>query len=850
LVLDPSFLRAVNTSIIPASDFSHDLGSPTYRWRYGYFAGSVTVASLYVGNTNVIDTYRNLLNIASLTFASRTDDPTLVAGRLWFRSDLRQLRWSPDGTAVKQVYPADWGDITNKPSTFPPSPHTHPRGDITDFWSSPFWNNIPDKPSTFPPSAHASSHKPGGSDPLFPADYSLLPSSDNTYDLGSPTYRWRNLYLAGSLTVPTANVSTLQVGGITVIDSSRNLRNVVSVQSDHLSPGAVFLLAEPVDADSTNTLRSSPDIVLRGKYWTEFGSADFDASIRHVMTGGAILSKLSFMFGGSEKAYIDSSGNVNVASLLVGGTTVIGSDRSLRNIVGVAQSLLPSSDNTYDLGSSTYRWRNAYLSGSLTVAGTANVGSLQIAGTTVITSGRVLQNIASIGQTLTPSADNTYDLGSSSYRWRNLYLGGALVVAGAANVGSLQIGGTTVIDSSRNVINAMSVTSTTLSPGTDFLIAQPYDASSAITLRNSPDIVLRGKYWTGTSSATYDAEIRHVMTSTVPSSKLSFMFGGVEMAFIASDGSMNIGSLLVGGTTVIDSFRNLQNVNWISGVMRRDTGQEIFRCQNNDSQTFYFALRNAGDTGARDHRFAPLNDFFGGWGTSSNRWYNLISIIMHTWELDFRGPTSSYLPLDPNTHHSLTPYTDGYSFIGTATERFYYIRGLYVVSGDIGFEDRRCLVCGREFKEGDAVVLKVRKVDEENMQVLAVPVHAECNPHPLDPELLREHEKLLTPNRSGVRHELNPPGPGEFEVVSVTVEDENTMMVNVVYGDGKALSFPAPVDADEETITKLANEYYNIVKGREADREAKIARGRAKLKREWRGYKGKIAIREGDLTKR
>jgi hypothetical protein len=743
----------------------------------------------------------------------------------------------------------------------------------------------------------------------------ILPASDNTYDLGSSSYRWRSLYLAGSLTVPTANVSTLQVGGITVIDSSRNLRNVVSVQSYPLSPGAVFLLAQPVDADSTNTLRSSPDIVLRAKYWTEFGSVDFDASIRHVMLGGAILSKLSFMFGGSEKAYIDSSGNVNVASLLVGGTTVIDSGRSLRNIAGVAQSLLPSSDNTYDLGSSSYRWRNAYLSGSLTVP-TANVSSLQVGGTTVIDSSRNLLNVVTetltgltadptlaVGKiwfrsdlkqlrlspdgtavkqvypadwgditnkpstfppsahasshkpggsdplfpadySLLPSSDNTYDLGSSSYRWRNLYLSGALVVAGAANVGLLQVGGTTVIDSGRNVVNIVSVNSSLLSPGQVFLLAQPVDADSTNTLRSSPDIVLRAKYWTGTASASLDASIRHTIVSTAPLSKLSFMFGGVERAFIVSDGSMNIGSLLVGGTTVIDSSRNLQNVNWISGVIRRDTGQEIFRCQNDIVQVFNFALRNAADTATRDHYFAPLNDVCGYWGHPTNRWSGIFTYVLYTWGLKIYGDGISYMPADSYTHHTLRPGTDGYGYIGTSLYRFYYIRGVNVIAGDIGFEDRRCLVCGREFKEGDAVVLKVRKVDGENMQVLAVPVHAECNPHPLDPELLREHEKMLTPNRSGVRYELNPPGPGEFEVVSVTVMNEDTMMVNVVYGDGTTVSFPAPVDADEETITKLASEYYNLVKSKEADMEAKIARGRAKLKREWRGFKAKLVERE------
>jgi len=44
--------------------------------------------------------------------------------------------------------------------------HKHVRNDILDFFSTPFWGNIPDKPSTFPPSAHANTHQSGGSDAL------------------------------------------------------------------------------------------------------------------------------------------------------------------------------------------------------------------------------------------------------------------------------------------------------------------------------------------------------------------------------------------------------------------------------------------------------------------------------------------------------------------------------------------------------------------------------------------------------------------------------------------------------------------------------------------------------------
>jgi len=89
-----------------------------------------------------------------ITLPSLTSDPSLAKGKIWFRGDLGQLRISPDGSNVKQVYPAYWNDIQGKPSTYPPSSHTHSRSEITDFWSSPFWQNIPDKPSAFPPEEH------------------------------------------------------------------------------------------------------------------------------------------------------------------------------------------------------------------------------------------------------------------------------------------------------------------------------------------------------------------------------------------------------------------------------------------------------------------------------------------------------------------------------------------------------------------------------------------------------------------------------------------------------------------------------------------------------------------------
>jgi len=68
------------------------------------------------------------------------------------------------------------------------------------------------------------------------------------------------------------------------------------------------------------------------------------------------------------------------------------------------------------VGTSTLRWANVW-SVLLNVANIANVGSLQVGGTTVIDSSRKLQNIASVATNLNPDADNTRALGSGSYRY-------------------------------------------------------------------------------------------------------------------------------------------------------------------------------------------------------------------------------------------------------------------------------------------------------------------------------------------------------------------------------------------------------------------------------------------------
>jgi hypothetical protein len=189
-----------------------------------------------------------------------TSAPTGAAERAYVDSTNLYVH---DGTSWILRATKDWNSLINKPSTFPPSAHTHSRSDVTDFWSSPFWNNIPDKPSTFPPSAHASSHEYGGSDLVRNLDYlairgttvvdsgrklvgvtsvgqSLNPDADNSRALGSGSFRYAgfvavngyvdNLYSSagGAPNFPAG----IAVNGMIIISSAALLQNLVGVNQN------------------------------------------------------------------------------------------------------------------------------------------------------------------------------------------------------------------------------------------------------------------------------------------------------------------------------------------------------------------------------------------------------------------------------------------------------------------------------------------------------------------------------------------------------------------------------------------------------------------------------------------
>jgi len=98
-------------------------------------------------------------------------------------------------------------------------------------------------------------------------------------------------------------------------------------------------------------------------------------------------------------------------------------------------ALVPHADSDLDLGTSSKYFKNAYID-SITTTGNVGVGgNLTVTGTTTFNGGTITlgdaaaDNVvfgADVNSSVIPNTDDTFDLGSASQQWRNVYVDGTV----------------------------------------------------------------------------------------------------------------------------------------------------------------------------------------------------------------------------------------------------------------------------------------------------------------------------------------------------------------------------------------------------------------------------------------
>jgi len=255
-------------------------------------------------------------------------------------------------------------------------------------------------------------------------DGHLLPMLGNQ-DLGSSTYKWRNGYFAGELSVDggvttggdllhssgnakiewdsdwsillnlggwsevasyktahvCSNVYYNKAGTLNLIDTGKPSW-ILRVSSDQdnarisRAPAGSTAYTDLLKLDNAGNLTIRGNIYLPGSASIRSGRIELDLwSGDYAQIGTYHPDVEGILFWDrydGKRLYIDAG------SLRIGGTEVINSSRNLVGLNKVAQSLLPSSSGSYDLGSSDYLWQNLYLSNVIKFRGAAGgTGGIQ-----------------------------------------------------------------------------------------------------------------------------------------------------------------------------------------------------------------------------------------------------------------------------------------------------------------------------------------------------------------------------------------------------------------------------------------------------------------------------------------
>jgi hypothetical protein len=165
-------------------------------------------------------------------------------------------------------------------------------------------------------------------------------------------------------------------------------------------------------------------------------------------TGEGAYIPLIADLDGNNKVVVDTANNRISVFVEVSGAPV----EQLRIQDGV---IVPVTDNDIDLGTSTLEFKDLFIDGIAKIDTLTVDENATIAGTLGVTGATTLNTVSS---NLAPTTDDTYDLGTSTNEWRNLYVDGTanidnLLADAAAVSGNATVGGTLGVTGTTAVSN-------------------------------------------------------------------------------------------------------------------------------------------------------------------------------------------------------------------------------------------------------------------------------------------------------------------------------------------------------------------------------------------------------------
>jgi hypothetical protein len=261
----------------------------------------------------------------------------------------------------------------------------------------------------------------------------LIPSTDNSYSLGSTSYRWKKLW-SNSLDVSGAStLNSLNLSGDFAVNTNKftvqaSSGNTLVAGTLNVTGGSQFAAIDATNGKFTGTLQVDGQSTLGSM--TAGGTTLSSLAVTTTASVGSTLS----VTGNTSLSTVGTSGLATLNSLsvtnnaLISGTLSAGattvSSATVSNLTntrlvlaGTSGALTDSNKLTFD-GTILTVTANATISGNLNVDGNITLGgNIRIGDTTLDT----VTVTADFTSDLNPDATDTYSLGNATYRWKKLW---------------------------------------------------------------------------------------------------------------------------------------------------------------------------------------------------------------------------------------------------------------------------------------------------------------------------------------------------------------------------------------------------------------------------------------------
>ena len=202
----------------------------------------------------------------------------------------------------------------------------------------------------------------------------LLPFDDNAFDLGSAAKSWKDLHVQGTATIGTlalSNVATMIIGtaSIDIVSSSRidgiggygniiisgglvpGTTNVFDLGTTTTKWGILHISGVNVDYVSSSLIPDQDDLRDLGSSTREWKDLYIDgtANIDTLLADTASIGRVTNLIPTTDGAYFIGTPDFKFKNIHVVSSS----------IDFVSSSLIPHTTSTWDLGSSTLKWRSA-----------------------------------------------------------------------------------------------------------------------------------------------------------------------------------------------------------------------------------------------------------------------------------------------------------------------------------------------------------------------------------------------------------------------------------------------------------------------------------------------------------